>query len=77
MNTLRALKNLHIETSNMFYTPWSLLPIVALIATATLFYGFKAYVLGTGVIVILGSLLAYEVLRELNDKPVIKVRFFK
>lgn len=74
----RLMANIRINTRDVPWVPfYPYLPMAILGLSILLFYGFPAYVLGSGMIILIAAFIAYTALREFENKPVVRFRFFK
>ncbi|MDE1850950.1 MAG: amino acid permease [Candidatus Micrarchaeota archaeon] len=66
-----------VKFKNIFQMPlYPYLPIISIVAILIFFYAFPNGVISTGLALTLAAMIVYYVLREIKDRPVIKVRFF-
>ncbi len=72
------LSSMKLEKTKLFLTPlYPYIPIVASFSLFIFFFGFPSEALAGGVITIMLSIMVYYLLREIKEKPIIKVRLFK
>ncbi len=72
------LSSMKLEKGKIVLTPlYPIIPILAIIFLFAFFFGFPAEALAGGVITILISVMVYYMLREIKEKPIIKVKLFK
>lgn len=73
-----ALRDAGVPTHGIVEMPWfPYLPIAGIGFLIAFFFAFPSLALSIGLGIVLISILAYYVLREDRDEPVIKVRFFR
>jgi len=66
-----------VKLKNVFQMPlYPYLPIISIVAILIFFYAFPNIVISTGLALTLAIMIIYYLLREIKDRPVIKVRFF-
>ena len=74
----KLMRNIRINTKNVPRVPlYPYLPVAILVLSILLFYGFPQSAISSGLMVLLVSFIAYAALRELENKPVIRIRFFR
>ncbi|MGC8479597.1 MAG: APC family permease [Candidatus Micrarchaeia archaeon] len=72
------LASIGLSKDNLFLTPlYPYIPIVASVVLFLFFFGFPADALAGGLVAIMLSLSVYYLLKEIKEKPIIKVRLFK
>lgn len=72
------LASMKLSTEGIFKTPlYPYIPIVVIILTILFVFGMPSEALLGGVLTILLGLLIYYTMRELRDKPIIRIRLFR
>jgi APA family basic amino acid/polyamine antiporter len=73
-----ALREAGVPDTGIVEMPWfPYLPIIGIGFLIAFFFAFPSLALSIGLGIVLVSILAYYVLREDRDEPVIKIRFFR
>ena len=66
-----------VSFKDVFQMPlYPYLPIIGIVAILIFFYAFPNEVISTGVALTFATIIVYYVIREIKNRPVIKVRFF-
>ncbi|MDE1825549.1 MAG: amino acid permease [Candidatus Micrarchaeota archaeon] len=66
-----------VSFKDVFQMPlYPYLPIIGIVAILVFFYAFPNAVISTGVALTFATIIVYYVIREIKNRPVVKIRFF-